>query len=99
MSLEVISIGQFGVRLIVVPYDNEHQEYQKVELQLFDYESLSLSMGGEITSSTLSNLEITDFTYTIEDGLLSGEIGILPENAGYWSIKFSNAKWKLEGHT
>ncbi|EOB2853995.1 hypothetical protein ACIL2M_004390, partial [Vibrio vulnificus] len=99
LPLEVISIDQFGVSVIVTPYDNENQKYRRFQLQLFNYECLSLSLGGEITFGALKELEISDFTYSVEEGLLSGEIGILPSNEGGWSIKFKKAKWQLVEYT
>lgn len=80
---------------MVTPFNEEVREYDRFELHLFDFETLTLSLGGEITFSTLSDLEIANFSYTEDEELLSGEIGLLPGNQGYWKVAFSKAKWRL----
>jgi len=47
----------------------------------------------------LSQLEISGFTYTHssdDSGRVSGQIGILAGNAGYWEFAFVNAHWQLD---
>jgi hypothetical protein len=99
LPLESISISCHGLELLVTPFCEATQSYLSCRLILTKADSLSVNLSGEPMPNGLSQLEISGFTYTHssdDSGRVSGQIGILAGNAGYWEFAFVNAHWQLD---
>ena len=89
--------GCFDASLIisVTPFDEEKDEYINARLTLSNFHSLNLDIVGTSSAKDIACMEVATFDYLQENSLLSGEIGILPGDGGYWKIKFTKAEWSL----
>ncbi len=60
---------------------------------------MCFDMQGNLTRKDLKiGLEVTDFDFIESDqGRISGELGIIPNCGGYWTIRFTNAIWQFVG--
>ncbi|MCL6417823.1 hypothetical protein MIB92_19395 [Aestuariirhabdus sp. Z084] len=94
LPIKNISLIEDRIRLEVLQFNDESQEYDGYVLELFEFESVDLSINGQLASRTLDEMDVSHFDYTLDDDLLSGCIQILPGN-GYWEIKIQNSKWSL----
>jgi len=99
LPVDSISINETYVCIVVTPYDESTKLYKRLELKLSDFTSMSVSLGDKFTSFALKDLEVSSFNYTHEGDRISGEIGILPGNEGFWTIKFEQAKCDLYENT
>lgn len=96
LPIESFSFSQTGISLVVTPYNEVSGSYDCYHFKIEDATSLKLDIQGDLSSKGLSALEISSFDRVIlADGRLDGSIGILPGNAGYWSVTFRNAAWSL----
>ncbi len=50
---------------------------------------------GEFDSRSLKRLEVADFSFKDSGVTISGEIGILPGDNGYWTISFEDAFYEF----
>ena len=97
LPLSSFQLGCDGLILVATPYNNVARRYEKIRLRVWDMTDLVLSIAGRITSCDLSDLEISDFTYTQHDeDRVSGTLGILPGGEGYWKMEFRLAKYSLD---
>jgi len=99
LPVDSISINETCVCIIVTPYDESTKLYKRLELKLSDFTSMSVSLGDKFSSFALRDLEVSSFNYTQEGDRITGEIGILPGNEGFWTIKFEQAKCDLHENT
>lgn len=95
LPVESLTFAEDAIRLVVTPFCDDTQEYQTYELKLTDATTLSVSIEGDMNFKVLRELEICNFDFSIEGERLSGEVGILPANTGYWKIAFDGAIWQL----
>ncbi len=95
MPVESISINETCVCIVVTPYDEAKKLYKRIELKLSDFTSMSVSLGDKFASSALKDLEVSSFKYTHVGDRITGGIGILAGNEGYWVIEFEQAKYGL----
>ncbi|WP_394212877.1 hypothetical protein [Enterovibrio calviensis] len=95
LPVEEITLSANGLRLIVTPYNESIAGYDNYCLELkgtFEY-----SLQGPFSSESLEQLEVATLKYhLLENGTISGELGLLPGNDGYWTILFHSAMWKLQ---
>jgi len=99
LPLESISIKNDSIVLSVSPFNEQTQEYDNYKLKLLSFSSLELSIESVLDFNVLCNMEISSFNHTLAGTLLSGTIGILPANSGFWTISFKDAQWSLEVNT
>ena len=99
LPLEAISINSDSISLLVTPYNEETKNYDVFSLVLSSFSTISFSIEGQLEQSALQEMEIASFEHIESLGKLSGSIGILPANAGYWSITFKDASWVLREST
>lgn len=95
LPVAALTFAEDGIRLVVTPFCEDTQDYEIYELLLTEASKLKISIEGEMDFTVLKGLEVTDFDFTIREERLSGELGVLPGNAGYWKIGFSDAIWQL----
>ena len=92
-----VSITGQGLELVVTPYDDETGTYRSCRLSVSDAEQLTIDLNGELSLKDLRTLEVSSFDHSVAgSGRVSGTIGILPGNAGFWEISFANALCSLE---
>lgn len=96
LPISELSIGTDVIRLVVTPYDDENDCYKAFTLTLSEFSNIDLKIAGKHNPKSLLGLEITSFNYKVSEGKVSGEIGIIPGESGYWSIKVEDAKWSLK---
>jgi len=99
LPLDQISIKSDSFELVITPFNELTKEYDVYTFKLFSFLSLSLSIESQLDLAMLKEMEITSFEYTLKNGKLSGTIGILPANAGFWSISFEDARWSINSST
>lgn len=96
LPLVALTVTAVGVQLVVSVYDEATQSYVGQALCLSHARSLSFRMAGQVSQTDLANLEISTFSYALSpDGLLTGTIGIIVGNAGFWEISATDAQWEL----
>jgi len=96
LPLESFSIQMESVKFLITPFDDKNDCYLKYEFVLTNFSNISFSINSEANLKFLSELEIFNFDYTLlDENKLSGKIGILPGNSGYWEVAFENATWQL----
>ena len=99
LPIESISINIDSIEIVITPFNENSQKYDSLTLKLFSFDNIELSIAAELATSDLNNLEISSFEYTINNGLLTGNLGILPANKGFWSISFTHANWCINDNT
>ena len=96
LPLDSFTISQNAVMLAVSHWLEEEKRCERYVLRLFSFDELQLVIDSTLSPTDLKDLEIYDFEYErAEDGRLTGEIGILPANQGYWRIVFKRASYEL----
>ena len=95
LPLESIRIGHDSIELTISVFDETTQEYLIHQLKLVEFTALELSIKSKLTIDDLLSMEVSKFDYLLKGSSLSGTIGILPKNAGFWTIEFENALWDL----
>jgi hypothetical protein len=95
--IESITLATDRVELHVTPFNEPENGFERFRLTLSSFDSLTVNIAGDLPVSTLANLEISTFQVTEHIlGRLDGHIGILPGNAGFWTLSFRGANWTLE---
>ena len=97
LPLSALRISEHSVDLLVTPFDDAQHAYSEVLLTLSDADEIVLEISGVMTSHDFEGMDVTAFDWSLEkDGRISGTIGILPANRGYWTISFKRAVWHLQ---
>ena len=97
LPLASLSLSDRGVALVVTPWLEATDTYARYSLQIADAESIKLDVTGALSPIDFTNLELSKFEYTVGlNDRITGTIGILPGEAGYWAISFANATWSFE---
>jgi len=99
LPISELSIGHDAIRLVVTPYDDENDCYKEFIFTVSQFSHIELNIAGKHNLKSLLGLEITSFDYIVCEGKVSGEIGIIPGETGYWSIKVEDAKWTFKSNT
>ena len=93
-----IRITETGISLTVTPYNEATDSYDCRVLRITDAESISLKVAGSLSRKDLSSLEVSTFTYSVEPSeRITGTLGLLPGQAGFWELSFTSARWELAG--
>ncbi len=95
LPLSAFSIKENSINFIVTPYEEKINDYLKFELILSKFTNVSFDIQSKCSLGTLSDLEITAFSYTIQEQKVTGQIDIISSNKAYWTIKFKSATWQL----
>ncbi|MFT5431747.1 MAG: hypothetical protein ACI9OJ_002445 [Myxococcota bacterium] len=83
--------------IVVTSYDEQLEDYTSATLRLWAYESIEVDVQGRLSRPDQANIGVHRFDYELdEEGLLSGELGLLPGVAGFWRVAFTKAAWTLE---
>ncbi|MCD9087533.1 hypothetical protein [Stenotrophomonas sp. SY1] len=91
-----IRIAETGISLVVAPYNEASCSYELRVLRITNAQTISFNMTGTVSAKDLSSMEISTFTYsTAPSGRITGTIGLLPGQAGFWELSFSDAQWEL----
>ncbi|WP_221795203.1 hypothetical protein [Oceanobacter mangrovi] len=94
LPVQEITFSAIGLKLVVTPYNENAEEYDKYCLELEG--NFVYSLQGSFTSDSLEQLEVATLNYDLlENGTISGKLGLLPGDDGYWTISFQSAMWKL----
>lgn len=97
LPLTALRIGEHSLELLVTPFDDAQGQYLEELLTLSDAEEVRLEISAVMTPLDFQDMEVATFDWSLEtDGRLSGTIGILPANRGYWTISFTRALWTLQ---
>ena len=99
LPLDNISINHDSIKIDISAIVDGAKDYRQFSLELSGFTNCSVNISGDLNSAVLKELEVAKFDYKEVEGLLSGSIGILPGNAGYWSVDFENAKWVFDENT
>jgi hypothetical protein len=96
LPVSEIRISESGISLFVTPYNEASGAYEFRVLRISDAETLSINVTGSLHANDLSNLEVHSFDYAVApSGRITGTLGLLPGQAGFWELSFTNAKWEL----
>ncbi|WP_395790963.1 hypothetical protein [Aquimonas sp.] len=96
LPVSEIRVGEGGVSLTVTPYNEANDSYDMQVLRITDAETINIRISGSLSPKDLSSLEVSAFTYSIElSGRISGTIGLLPGQAGFWELSFTKARCEL----
>ena len=96
LPLVAVTVTAVGAQLVFSVYNEATHTHVGYGLRLSHAASLSFAIAGEVSQADLANLEISTFSYTLSpEGLLTGTIGILVGNAGFWEISTTDARWEL----
>lgn len=91
-----ICVGEGGVALTVTPYCEATGSYGLYVLRITDAEAISIKMDCSLSPTDLSSLEVSAFNYTVEPaGRITGTLGLLPGQGGFWELSFTRALWEL----
>ncbi|GLT19848.1 hypothetical protein GCM10007938_36310 [Vibrio zhanjiangensis] len=94
LSVEEVMFSSKGLKLTLCPFNESSKEYESYRLEL-DGE-LDYCMENSFSSTSLNCLEITTLDYReSKNGKISGVLGFLPGDDGYWEIRFNNVAWLL----
>ena len=97
LPVATLSITERGIELVVTPWMESAGAYARYALRITDPENLQLNVNGAFSAKDFGGLEVSKFGYTFSPTeLMSGTIGILPGDAGYWTISFVNALWLFD---
>lgn len=97
LPVATLSITERGIELVVTPWNKSTDYYDRYALQITDPEKLQLNVDGALSTKDFGDLEVSKFGYTFSPAeRMSGTIGILAGNAGYWTISFVSAVWSFE---
>lgn len=89
-------IGDHGLALTVAPVFDSHGSAGIATLQLSEADSMSVQLSGAMTPSDLGAIEIGWLAYKPSGpDQISGTIGLMPGDAGFWQVSFTNALWEL----
>ena len=92
-----LSVTGSGVELLVTPWVEAAGAYARYALRITEAEKLGVNLTGALSAQDLNALEVSTLDYALSStGRISGTIGILPGEAGYWTISFRNAIWSFE---
>ena len=97
LPVDRITIMERGVMLDVRPFNDDADRYEQATLSLLDADAIEFDVRGKLSLKDLGNLEITDFD--VEEptpGRITGSLGMLCGDAGYWTVGITNALWQLE---
>lgn len=97
LPVYALHIGNDGIDLTFAQYDAATGSYTTRRLSLHAPRQVRLDITGDASRHDLANLEISTFQYAAAgDGRLSGQLGLLPGRAGYWTLTFEAAEWRLD---
>ncbi|OEG72766.1 hypothetical protein BEL05_10865 [Shewanella colwelliana] len=99
LPLDGISIKTDSLDLMISPYNESTKQYDELIFKLYSFASMALSLDAQLDISNLKDMEISSFEYSQNKNTLSGTIGILPGNAGFWSVSFKDAQWSIHAST
>jgi len=95
-----LSIVGKGVVIEALPYNDEAGRYDHATLSLLEAEAFAFAIQGEVSSSVLDQLEITDLYFSVSAPYrITGTLCLLcGSHHLYWTIGFKNAAWRVEQH-
>jgi hypothetical protein len=97
LPIDALSITSAGIELVVTPWMENKNAFGRYRLSITEAEILEVDITGSLSANDSDGLEVNSFDYTlVSSRRISGKIGILPGDAGHWSISFGNANWSLE---
>ena len=97
LPVDRITITERGVTVDVRPFNDDADRYEQATLSLLGADAIEFDVGGKLSLKDLGNFEITDFDVEeLAPGRITGSLGILCGNAGYWTVRITNALWQLE---
>ena len=90
-----IHIEESGLSLVVTPYNAVTDTYDTRILRITDAEHVDVRMTGTLTAEDLLSMEVARFDYSVApSGRITGTLGLLPGDAGYWALSFTDARWE-----
>jgi hypothetical protein len=100
LPVDSITIMERGVMVDVQPFNDDADGYEHATLLLLDANAIEFDVQGKLSPKDLADLEIKDFD-VVESapGRITGSLGILCGDAGYWTVRITNALWQLEPPT
>lgn len=91
-----IRIEDSWLSLVVTPYNALADTYDARILLITDAEDFSIRMTGTLSAEDFRSMEVTTFDYSVgSSGRITGTLGLMPGQAGFWELSFSNARWEL----
>ena len=96
LSVSAIRIEESGLSIVVTPYNALSDAYHTRILRITDAEHVEVRMTGTLTGDDLLSMEVARFDYSIApSGRITGTPGLLPGDAGYWEVSFTDARWEF----
>ena len=91
-----IRIEESGLSLVVTSYNALVDAHDTRILRIRDAEHVEVRMTGTLTAEDLLSTEVATFDYSVAaSGRITGTPELLPGQAGYWALSFTNAHWEL----
>ena len=96
LSASEIRIAEEGFSLIVNPYDEASESFKTLVLKISDARTLDLKIVGTLSVEDLCSMEVSTFSYSVAStGRITGTLGLLPGQSGFWEVSFADALWEL----
>ncbi|MGN6151960.1 MAG: hypothetical protein ACTHOH_08115 [Lysobacteraceae bacterium] len=96
LPVSAIRIEESGLSLVVTPYNALADAYDTRILRITDAEHVGIRITGTLSAEDFRSMEVSKFDYSIgPSGRITGTLGLLPGEAGYWELSFTNAHWEL----
>lgn len=93
-----IRITETGISLVVTPYNETVGAYESRVLHITDAQAITFKVIGALSVNDLGSMEVSTFTYSVApSGRITGVIGLLPGQAGFWELSFIDALWEITG--
>lgn len=97
LPVSALRIGNDGIELTFARHDDATGAYTTLRLSLRAPQQVRFDIAGQTSAGDLADLEISTFRYTATaEGRLDGQLGLLPGRAGYWTLTFEAAEWRLD---
>lgn len=96
LPASAICITETGISLVVTPYNETVGAYESRVLRITDAQSITFKMVGALSAHDLGSMEVSTFTYSVaHSGRITGVLGLLPGQAGFWELSFNDALWEI----
>lgn len=96
LPVSAIRIEESSLSLVVTPYNALADAYDTRILRITDAEHFGIRMTGTLGTEDLQSMEVSTFDYSVGlSGRITGTLGLLPGQAGFWELSFTNARWEL----
>lgn len=92
LPVSEVRISETGLSLVIEPYNKASASYGTRILRITDARTIELKIVGSLTKKDASSMEIASFSHSLlPSGRITGTLGLLPGEAGYWEVTFVDA--------